>query len=121
VHFPPALPLPERSHDLRQSTEPRVLVLLAAFNGQNWIEAQLDSILSQQGVCVSIVVADDASTDETRRLITNYATDCLTLVTRRDPTGSAAQNFFAMIREVGADGFDSSPLPIRTTYGSAIG
>lgn len=33
---------------------PRVAVLLAAYNGMQWIEEQVDSILNQQGVAVTL-------------------------------------------------------------------
>ena len=89
-----------------QSTAPRVLVLLAAFNGAPWIEEQLDSILAQEDVDVHVVVGDDASTDGTRELVLKYAASRITLMTRVRSTGSAGQNFFAMIRDVDATGFD---------------
>lgn len=44
---------------------PKVLVLLATCNGSPWLDAQLDSLWSQQGVEVSVLASDDASTDNT--------------------------------------------------------
>jgi len=43
----------------------KVLVLLAAYNGMPWIEEQIDSILNQQEVEVSLLIRDDGSTDDT--------------------------------------------------------
>ena len=86
---------------------PRILVLLAAFNGVNWIDGQITSILKQRDVDVHIVVGDDASTDNTKDAVKRFShSDRITLIARTNPTGSGAQNFFAMIREIGATSFD---------------
>ncbi|WP_026459410.1 glycosyltransferase [Schaalia vaccimaxillae] len=45
---------------------PFVTVLMATFNGRQWIDEQVDSILNQKGVDVRLVVSDDGSTDGTR-------------------------------------------------------
>ena len=49
---------------------PRVTVLMATYNGMAeggaWLDEQIDSVLDQVGVEVSLVVSDDASTDSTR-------------------------------------------------------
>ena len=46
---------------------PRVTVLMATYNGMAeagaWLDEQVDSVLAQAGVDVSLVVSDDASTD----------------------------------------------------------
>ena len=44
---------------------PRILVLLATHNGQEFLDEQLNSVLSQADVDVTVLVSDDASTDET--------------------------------------------------------
>ena len=45
---------------------PRVTVLMATYNGMAeagaWLDEQVDSVLAQAGVNVSLVVSDDAST-----------------------------------------------------------
>jgi rhamnosyltransferase len=84
-----------------------VLVLLAAYNGAGWIAEQLASILAQQAVQVHIVVRDDGSTDETAAQLTAAARDPrVTISPPGPPSGSAAQNFFNLIREHAADQFD---------------
>lgn len=50
----------------------RVQVLLSAYNGENYLEEQLDSILSQNDVEVSILVRDDGSVDRTRDILLDY-------------------------------------------------
>jgi rhamnosyltransferase len=76
---------------------PRVLVLLATYNGARWLRAQLDSILAQQGVCVSIIVGDDCSKDETRSVIDEYieihSAEKISLLGWSKSSGSAGANF----------------------------
>ena len=83
----------------------RVLVLMAAFNGSQWIVDQIDSILNQGTVDVSLVISDDCSSDDTRRKIDHYANSDrrVRTISPLQPTGSAAQNFLWMIRNTGAD------------------
>jgi glycosyltransferase involved in cell wall biosynthesis len=52
---------------------PKVLVLMAAYNGEKYIEQQLDSIFAQKNVDVYVAVADDDSTDETIAVLSKYA------------------------------------------------
>lgn len=51
---------------------PRVLVLMSTYNGERFLEAQIDSILSQEGVDVSLLVRDDGSTDGTLHTLEDY-------------------------------------------------
>ena len=44
---------------------PKILILLASYNGGRWIRAQIKSILAQQGVEVQLLIRDDGSTDTT--------------------------------------------------------
>jgi len=38
---------------------------MSTYNGENYLRQQLDSILAQEGVNISILVRDDGSTDNT--------------------------------------------------------
>ncbi len=51
----------------------KVLVYLASYNGQNYLKEQLDSILSQKGVEVSLLIADDNSNDGTLEILEEYS------------------------------------------------
>lgn len=51
----------------------KVLVLLSTYNGERYLREQLDSILSQKGVEVSLIIRDDGSKDETCNVIDDYA------------------------------------------------
>lgn len=73
----------------------RVLVLMATHNGIQWLEEQLNSILSQEMVEVSILASDDASMDGTFEYL-NSASDVM-LLEARGPYGSAGRNFFNLL------------------------
>ncbi|MCD8216269.1 MAG: glycosyltransferase family 2 protein [Clostridiales bacterium] len=50
----------------------KVLVLLSAYNGEKFIHEQIDSVLNQEGVRVSLLVRDDGSTDKTKEILSSY-------------------------------------------------
>lgn len=51
----------------------RVLVLMSAYNAQEHLAQQLDSIFDQEGVELVLRVSDDCSTDSTFRILETYA------------------------------------------------
>jgi rhamnosyltransferase len=79
----------------------RVKVLLAAYNGADWIVPQVESILAQQGVDVSVVIADDHSRDATLQVLhERFAHEPrVTVLARAQGSGSAGANFRNMYRE----------------------
>ncbi|MGP6146535.1 glycosyltransferase [Jeotgalibaca sp. A122] len=50
----------------------KVLVLLSTYNGEKYLLEQLNSLISQVGVEVSILVRDDGSTDATRSILEEW-------------------------------------------------
>ena len=55
------------------STElPRVAVLMSTYNGEIFIREQIESILAQEGVAVSLYVRDDGSSDQTFEILKEY-------------------------------------------------
>jgi rhamnosyltransferase len=87
---------------------PRIAVLLAAYNGLRWLEAQLDSIQGQKGVTVDVFLSDDFSTDGTSEWCSDYARrhHNVTLLPPVSRCGGAAGNFFHLIRSVDFTPFD---------------
>ncbi|QEA48570.1 glycosyltransferase [Latilactobacillus curvatus] len=47
----------------------KVLVLMATYNGEKYLEKQIDSILNQKNIDVSLLIRDDGSTDNTKKII----------------------------------------------------
>ncbi|MCD7789959.1 MAG: glycosyltransferase family 2 protein [Bacteroides thetaiotaomicron] len=52
----------------------KVCVLVSTYNGEKFIKEQLDSLLSQEEICLSIVVRDDGSSDKTLSILQTYST-----------------------------------------------
>lgn len=51
----------------------KVAVLMSTYNGEEYLEKQLDSILSQNGdYSIEIIIRDDGSTDNTKNILKKY-------------------------------------------------
>lgn len=83
-------------------------VLLAAYNGIEWIDEQIDSILSQVNVDVTIYVSVDWSSDSTYELVDriSLASDKINILPYGQRFGGAAPNFFRLIKDVDFSRFD---------------
>lgn len=85
----------------------KVAILLATYNGAQWLREQLDSISKQAGVMVTIFASDDGSTDETIAILKETErTGTLQILPFEQRFGSASSNFFRLLRDVDFDGFD---------------
>lgn len=87
---------------------PRVAVLLAAYNGMQWLPEQLESILDQAGVEVTVFVSVDRSSDGTFEWVTELAqrNPRLLPLPYGEQFGGAAKNFFRLLRDVDLQEFD---------------
>lgn len=87
---------------------PNVLVLLAAYNGENWLKEQVKSIYSQEEVEVTLAISVDLSSDNTSSLVDTLKDSYPTLykLPNQGVLGSAAKNFFHLLREVELQPFD---------------
>jgi len=87
---------------------PTCAVLLAAYNGERWIDEQLDSILNQKGVLPTIFVSVDSSTDQTLKIIEHLAsTDSrIKLLPYGERFGGAGKNFYRLIKDVDVANFN---------------
>lgn len=77
---------------------PRVHVLLATFNGERHLPAQLDSLAAQTGVRMRLHVADDGSRDGTVALVRAFGRWPVVWHARH-PRGGAAANFLNLVRQ----------------------
>ncbi|MFR5732281.1 MAG: glycosyltransferase [Clostridium sp.] len=78
-----------------------ITVLMATYQGRQYLEQQLDTILAQT-VPVKILISDDGSDDGTREMLDNYAgwyPKQVVLHHRTEHTGGAAGNFFWLMQE----------------------
>lgn len=80
---------------------PRVLVLMATYNGAAWIEEQVASVLQQRGVALEIRVSDDRSSDGTAEILERMARSGapVRVDVRESPSGSAGANFRGLLRD----------------------
>lgn len=74
-----------------------VLVLMATFNGSNYITDQIQSIVCQKNVKVDIVISDDNSNDDTINIVREKFQH-IDITINNPGTGSAANNFIKMIK-----------------------
>lgn len=51
----------------------KIAVLLCTYNGEKYLEEQLESILNQENVAVSIFIRDDGSEDHTIEIVNKYS------------------------------------------------
>ena len=87
---------------------PKVVVCLAAYNGAHYLNQQLNSILWQVGVEVTIYVSVDKSLDGTELLVDHYTKkdNRVVALTYGEVFGGAAPNFYRLICEVDFSKFD---------------
>ncbi len=80
---------------------PKVVVLLAAYNGERWVDEQVQSILNQQGVDISLHISVDEGRDNTQQLCETYAAKYSNVTLLPSGRfGSAGRNFFRLLRDV---------------------
>lgn len=74
-------------------------VLLAAYNGAEYIKIQMDSILQQENVNVHLFVRDDGSQDGTAEILEMYANSHKNVQIIRDDVsgGTAGKNFYQLV------------------------
>lgn len=90
------------------SVPPRLLVVLAAFNGTLFLPKQIESILAQQGTQVDIVISVDRSTDGTEAMVESLVkvNPQISALPFDQVFGGAAPNFFRLLREVDLSRYD---------------
>ena len=86
----------------------RVAVLLTAFNGVRWLDEQIQSILEQANMNVTIFISVDRSIDGSEQLVDELSTkdQRIQVLPHGFRFGGAASNFFRLFREVDFSTFD---------------
>jgi len=81
-------------------------ILLASYNGERYIEEQINSILNQSMPCFHLTVSDDGSTDATPEILDDYVRqhpEKITRVCSGMKFGNARDHFFWLIAQCKAD------------------
>lgn len=76
----------------------KVLVLMSTYNGNKYLNTQIDSVLTQDGVEVSLLVRDDGSSDNTVNILENYSKNNLLIWYKGENLGSA-RSFLDLINK----------------------
>ena len=86
----------------------KVLILLATYNGEKFINLQLQTILDQSHVDIEILISDDNSTDNTLLIIKRFTKlkKKIKIINNPIKFGSASQNFFNLIINSKVNNFD---------------
>lgn len=82
----------------------KVQVLLSAYNGEQYISEQIQSILSQTHAAVSILIRDDGSSDKTLELLDQWVTthpDKIKLI--KGTNVGVVSSFFELLRAADAE------------------
>ena len=53
----------------------KVIVMMSTYNGEKYLEEQIQSILNQKGVEVWLMIRDDGSTDRTKNILKQYRSE----------------------------------------------
>lgn len=89
-------------------SEVKCLVLLAVYNGIEWLDEQIESILSQPSFDISIVISVDLSTDGSYEKVLNLAkyNSKISVLPYGIRYGGAGRNFLRLVTDVDISGFD---------------
>lgn len=81
-------------------------ILLATYNGEAYLRAQIDSLFAQTEQDFQILARDDGSSDATPDILEKYARSAperFRVIRDGEPTGSAKGNFFRLLKHSRAD------------------
>jgi len=81
----------------------KIIILLATYNGEAFISAQLESILSQTNTDWELLIHDDNSTDRTVEILREYTqkfSDKITFIDDTISLKSAKKNFSYLLEKV---------------------
>lgn len=88
---------------------PKVAVLLAAYNGEKYIQEQIESIVNQVDVDIYIYISIDVSTDRTLEIcqqLQKIYKNIFIINEGKERFGSAGKNFYYLIKNVDFEEFD---------------
>lgn len=67
------------SPEKKEKETPQVCILMSTYNGEKYLQQQLDSLYAQKNVSINILARDDGSTDMTQSILADNAAkhDCI--------------------------------------------
>lgn len=90
---------------IKNINAPKLCVLLASFNGEKFLNEQLESIRMQKGVDIDLYISDDNSADETLEIVKRYQnlhkhSFSIKIFENKINSGSATLNFFNLLMKI---------------------
>lgn len=76
-----------------------VAVLMSTYNGENFVEEQILSILSQKNVVLSLFIRDDGSTDNTIEILKKIKSSQIKMIYQGENLGYG-KSFFELVKKV---------------------
>lgn len=87
--------------------QPKVLVLMATFNGEMFLNYQIESILQQKDVVFHLIISDDGSSDTTKEIIQSYCDQYKNIqCINYERVGGPAKNFYQLIKKINVNDYD---------------
>ncbi|MBQ9059424.1 MAG: glycosyltransferase [Atopobiaceae bacterium] len=88
------------AEELYKQEKPRVLVMMATYNGQEFLSEQIESILRQEDVLVTLRICDDISSDDSFAICEEYANKYSNVIaTQNQRRKGVGENFMQMVYE----------------------
>lgn len=75
-----------------------VTIYMSTYNGEKYLSEQIDSILSQKNVDVTLVIRDDGSTDNTKNIIKSYLEKNKNIVVIEGENIGYANSFLSLLK-----------------------
>lgn len=85
---------------------PHVLVMMATYNGEKYVSEQIESILAQTNVNITLLISDDGSTDRTIEICKHYTQNSNVQLQINKKNKGLALNFMNMVYHADSLKFD---------------
>ena len=76
---------------------------MSTYNGEKYLKPQIESILTQKGVKVHLVIRDDGSTDATRDILGEYCAKFQNITVYKGENVGYIKSFMWLVKKVGAE------------------
>ena len=93
----------------------KIAVLLSTYNGEKFLSVQLESLLAQKDVDLTIFVRDDGSSDTTPNVLVQFAAQHNNIHLRLEKNIGVIASFFDLMTTVDDD-FDYYALADQDDY-----
>lgn len=81
----------------------KVVVMMSTYNGEKYLKPQIESILTQKGVKVHLVIRDDGSTDATKDILGEYCAKFQNITVYKGENVGYIKSFMWLVKKVGVE------------------